>query len=159
MQMMLLTIEAVVAWPTASESRPQRSPRRHPHIAISIPNTKLVMTPMIRSHTLVVSISLSQNSTRFMSRYQTLTKRPPNMPNALDIMPRKGIIIVSPRKRGRTRYSMGEMPIVSNASISSLTFIVPSSAAYAAPERPAMTEPDMIAPSRRSSPMPRKLAT
>ena len=45
---------------------------------------------------------------------------------AYDIM---GIISTSARMRGTTRKSMGEMPMVLSASISSLTVMVPSSAA------------------------------
>ena len=41
--------------------------------------------------------------------------------------------------RGKTRNSMGEMPRVFNASVSSFTSIVPSCAAKAAPVRPAGT--------------------
>ena len=40
------------------------------------------------------------------------------------------------RKRGTTRYWTGLIAITSNASISSETFIVPSSAATAEPLRP-----------------------
>ena len=40
--------------------------------------------------------------------------------------------------RGSTRNSIGEMPMVVSASISSFTFMVPSWAAKAAPVRPAM---------------------
>ena len=44
---------------------------------------------------------------------------------------------------------MGEMPNVVSASISSLTCIVPSCAANAAPVRPAMTTAVIIAPISR----------
>ena len=46
--------------------------------------------------------------------------------------------------RGRTRKSIGDRPKVASASISSLTCIVPSSAANAAPVRPARMMPTII---------------
>ena len=52
--------------------------------------------------------------------------------------------------RGRTKNSMGEMPMVFRASISSLTCIVPSWAANAAPVRPAIMIPVMMAPITRT---------
>ena len=52
--------------------------------------------------------------------------------------------------RGSTRNSIGEMPIVVSASISCVTFIVPSCAAKAAPVRPAMMIAVIIAPMSRA---------
>ena len=46
--------------------------------------------------------------------------------------------------RGTTRNCTGERPITVRASSSSLTFIVPISAAYAAPVRPARMMAVMI---------------
>ena len=52
--------------------------------------------------------------------------------------------------RGRTRNSMGEMPKVWKASISWLTFMVPSWAAKAAPVRPHRMMPVMMQPISRT---------
>jgi len=54
---------------------------------------------------------------------------------------------------------MGETPSVRRASISSFTCMVPSSAAKAAPVRPAMMIPVMIAPMTRIMAMPTRLET
>ena len=60
----------------------------------------------------------------------------------------------TPSMRGSTRCSIGEMPSVTNASISSVIFMLPSSAAKPAPVRPAMMMPVMRAPISRSMPKP-----
>ncbi len=54
---------------------------------------------------------------------------------------------------------MGEMPRVVSASISSLTCMVPSWAAKAAPVRPAMMMPVIIAPISRVMAIPTRSAT
>ena len=61
--------------------------------------------------------------------------------------------------RGSTRNSIGEIPIVVSASISWVTFMVPSCAANAAPVRPAMMIAVIIAPMSRTMPMPTRSAT
>ena len=55
--------------------------------------------------------------------------------------------------RGSTRNSIGEMPRVVSASISSFTFMVPSCAAKAAPVRPAMMIAVIMAPISRAMAM------
>ena len=69
-----------------------------------------------------------------------------------------GIIRHRASMRGRTRNSIGGMPKVTSASTSSVTFIVPSWAANAAPVRPAMMMPVIIAPISRSMAIPTRLA-
>ena len=61
--------------------------------------------------------------------------------------------------RGKTRNSIGEMPMVVSASISSFTCIVPSWAAKAAPVRPAMMMAVIMAPISRAIAMPTRSAT
>ena len=63
------------------------------------------------------------------------------------------------RTRGRTRNSTGRRPIVTRASTSSFTVMVPRTAAKEAPVRPVMTIPVIIGPSSRATPMPTRLAT
>ena len=70
-----------------------------------------------------------------------------------------GIIRISAIIRGSTRNSSGETPIVVSASISCVTFIVPSSAANAAPVRPDMMIAVIIAPISRTKPIPTRSAT
>ncbi len=53
----------------------------------------------------------------------------------------KGSIIIDAKKRGIAKYLIGLIAIVSSASICSVTFIVPSSAAIDAPTLPAITIP------------------
>ena len=77
----------------------------------------------------------------------------------------KGILIADTKfadrasRRGRTRKSMGEIPLVCRASISSLTCMVPILAAKEAPVRPAMMIPVMMAPMARTIPIPTRSAT
>ena len=61
--------------------------------------------------------------------------------------------------RGRTRNSIGEMPSVVSASISCVTFMVPSCAAKAAPVRPAMMIPVMMQPISRTMAIATRSAT
>ena len=70
-----------------------------------------------------------------------------------------GITNVAAKTRGRVRNSVGLNPQVVSASISSFTFIVPSSAANAEPERPVRMIPVMIGPNSRKSPMQMRSAT
>ena len=61
--------------------------------------------------------------------------------------------------RGTSRYRVGFRAIDSMASISSVTTIVPSSAAMDAPAKPLMTMPVMMGPSMRKPPTPMTLDT
>ncbi len=89
----------------------------------------------------------------------TPTTTPPRTPTTSAYRQSSGIIMVSPRIRGSTRKSYGDMPSVLSASISSFTCMVPSSAAKEAPVRPAITIPVIMAPSDRTMPIPTRLAT
>ena len=66
------------------------------------------------------------------------------MPMRLAYRVSSGSMTMSAITRGSTRKSIGLIPSVLSASISSLTFIVPRWAAYAAPVRPAIMIPVMI---------------
>src|SRR5581483_11670644 len=81
------------------------------------------------------------------------------IPTTSEYTQRRGIITESAMTRGRTRYSIGFKPSVMSASISSVTRIVPSCAANAAPVRPAMMTPVMIAPISRAMPICTRFAT
>ena len=54
---------------------------------------------------------------------------------------RIGMAITAATMRGTTRYFTGLVASVVNASICSVTFMVPISAAMAAPTRPAIIRP------------------
>ena len=58
-----------------------------------------------------------------------------------------GIIIMAAKNLGIAKYLTGLIAIVSSASICSVTFIVPSSAAIEAPTLPAITIPVRTGPS------------
>ncbi len=68
---------------------------------------------------------------------------------ALAQMVRHGNMTIMARNFGATRKRIGLIAMVSSASISSLTFIVPSSAAKAEPERPITTMAVIKGPSSR----------
>ena len=87
------------------------------------------------------------------------TMAPPSTPSRSAYTPSSGIISASASIRGRTRKSIAGMPSVDNASISSLTCIVPSWAANAAPVRPAMMMAAIIAPISRVIATPTRSAT
>ncbi len=61
--------------------------------------------------------------------------------------------------RGSVRNSIGRRPIVRSASTSSLAVIVPSTAAKAAPVRPAITMPVISGPSSRATAIATRFAT
>ena len=62
---------------------------------------------------------------------------PPTRPARLAKTVSSGMTRTPARTRGMARKGSGSSPIVSRASISSFTFIVPISAAKAEPDRPA----------------------
>ena len=66
-----------------------------------------------------------------------MTRIPPNTPATMEYAASTGIRSVPARTRWMTRKRTGSRPIVSSASSSWFTFIVPISAANAEPERPA----------------------
>ena len=67
----------------------------------------------------------------------TLSSAAPNSPTRSAISVSSGSTSTSASRRGTTRISNGSSPMVRRASISSLLFITPISAAKALPERPA----------------------
>ena len=89
----------------------------------------------------------------------TPTKAPPRMARRSEYTVRSGIMRIRATIRGSTRKSMGGMPMVTSASISSFTRMVPSWAAKAAPVRPAMMMPVIRQPISRVAPMATRSAT
>ena len=74
------------------------------------------------------------------------TNKPPIIATKSEKMVKIGSITIPAIYRGTARYLTGSSAIVSRASICSVTFIVPSSAAIAAPTRPATTIPVRTGP-------------
>ena len=84
---------------------------------------------------------------------------PPSRPIRSANSVSSGVISSAAMIRGATRKRTGSRPIVVSASTSSLTFIVPISAANAAPERPASRIAVISGPSSRSIASPTRSAT
>ena len=82
---------------------------------------------------------------------------PPNSAERSPIIVNNGKAMISAIMRGRTRTSIGDMPITRSASISSRIFIEPSSAVMAEPVRPATMIDVSSTPSSRSTRMPTRL--
>src|SRR5258708_39403590 len=78
---------------------------------------------------------------------------PQRMPMVLAQMVRQGNMTAMAINLGATRKRTGLMAMVSRASISSVTFIVPISAANAEPERPITTMAVMRGPRSRDMEM------
>ena len=70
-----------------------------------------------------------------------------------------GMTSIAASMRGRTSIVIGSRPIVVSASISSLTFMVPISAAKADPVRPARITAARSGPSSRRRLIETRLAT
>ena len=84
---------------------------------------------------------------------------PPSKPAYIPKMVRTGVNKMPATTRWTTRNWTGDKPIVWRAFSSSFTFIVPSSAAKAEPERPASMIAAITGPSSRDITRPNKLAT
>ena len=89
----------------------------------------------------------------------TNTTSPPSSANALVSTVSAGTTATAASTRGTTRKRTGSRPIVESASISSLTFIVPISAANAEPERAVSRIAAISGPSSRSIEIPSRSAT
>ena len=70
-----------------------------------------------------------------------------------------GVIATAASTRGTTRNRTGSSPIVASAFTSSFTFMVPISAANAAPDRPASRIAVINGPSSRVIASPTRSAT
>src|ERR1035437_1398026 len=63
----------------------------------------------------------------------------PQMPNTIEMITSKGIVISAANTLGITKYDFVLMPIISKASICSLTLMLPNSPAILLPITPANT--------------------
>ena len=66
-------------------------------------------------------------------------KRPPKIPNTIDKITNNGMVSKQAAIFGIIKYDLVLMPIISNASICSLTLILPNSLAILLPTTPANT--------------------
>src|SRR6266481_2911783 len=144
-----LTTACVVDRPTCSAPAPVDSPSRQPTAVMVMPNITLFTNPVVMSRRNRESIEVWMYRTRVKSAWATPNSEPPRMPMALAQMVKQGNITIMARNFGATRNRIGLMAIVSSASISSLTFIVPISAANAEPERPITMMAVIKGPSSR----------
>src|SRR5215467_1877547 len=112
-----------------------------------IPNITLFTNPVTMSRRKSASSDAWMYRTQVKSACATPTSAPPRIPMEFAQIVRHGSITIMARNFGVTRKSTGCMAIVSSASISSETFIVPISAANAEPERPITTIAVMSGPS------------
>ena len=87
------------------------------------------------------------------------TMNPPITPRTSAITTSSGSAMIPASSRGATRYFIGLVDSVDSASIWSVTRMVPSSAAIAAPTRPATISPASTGPSSRVTDSTTRLAT
>ena len=85
--------------------------------------------------------------------------KPPSTPRMSATTTSSGSASSPPSRRGVTRYFIGLVESVVSASIWSVTRMVPSSAAMAAPTRPATIRPASTGPSSRVMDSTTRLAT
>ena len=90
---------------------------------------------------------------------ESITRPPPINPTMPAKIVNSGVTNIVASRRGTTRKRSGSSAIVVRASISSFTFIVPISAAKAAPVRPASTIDVINGASSRNIDRPIRLAT
>jgi hypothetical protein len=129
-----------------------------PAMATMTPNTAALTRPTaksVKSKAACVSRIYSMGE---MPKRPIETSAPPSIPTTSAYRHKSGIMRIRASMRGNTRNSMGETPSVLKASISLLTCIVPSCAANAAPVRPAMMIPVIMAPISRAMPIPTRSA-
>mmetsp|Transcript_29380 Transcript_29380/g.57331 ORF Transcript_29380/g.57331 Transcript_29380/m.57331 type:complete len:217 (+) Transcript_29380:924-1574(+) len=110
--------------------------------------------PTRRCFTAMLSCRRVRNMPGFTSRLTQLISAPPNRPNRLATKPKSGNMINSASTRGTTSTRTGSRPSVCIASISCCTFIEPTEAVKADPERPATMIAVSKMPNSRSTEMP-----
>src|SRR5271165_1138373 len=154
-----ITTARVVERPTCSAPPPVDRPSRQPTAVMVMPNIKALTRPVITSRRNNASSEALMYLIKVKSACATPKSEPPKTPMKLAQMVRHGSMTIMAINFGATRKWTGLMAMVSSASISSLTFMVPSSAATAEPERPITTMAVMSGPSSRDMEMATALAT
>src|SRR6185436_2101984 len=136
-QTMLCTTVEVVLSPTLRASRATSNPMRQAIMAMKAPNTGALATPMTNALIGSTACRRSRNAAAPMSSCQAPTSMPPATPATSPTNTSTGSATTIAARRGITSTWTGDRPRVLMASISSCTFIVPSCAVKAEPERPA----------------------
>ena len=144
-----ITTARVVDLPTCSAPAPVFKPSRHPTAVIVIPNITLFTSPVMRSRKNNASTDARTYRATVKSACATPNSAPPKIPIEFAQIVRHGSITIMAMNFGATRNDTGLIAIVCSASISSVTFIVPISAANAEPERPMTTIAVISGPSSR----------
>src|SRR5882672_2498130 len=124
-----------------------------------MPNMKLFTRPLMISRRNRASMEALMYPVNVNPALATPKTEPPQMPMALAQMVRHGSMTIMAINLGATRKRIGLMAMVSSASSSSVTFMVPISAAKEEPERPMTTMAVMSGPSSRLMEMATALAT
>src|SRR5215467_12699053 len=153
-----LTTALVVDSPTALAPLLVCNPRRQPMAATTMPNANDLPSPPTMSPTVTADLTWMMYVTSGNPN-ESITTAPPMRPSNPAKMASSGVIATAAITRGTTKNPTGSSPIVVRASSSSLTFIVPSSAANAEPDLPARMMAVNNGPSSRNIERPIKLAT
>ena len=154
-----ITTARVVDLPTCSAPAPVFKPSKHPTAVIVIPNITLLINPVTISRKNKASTEARIYRPQVKSACATPNDAPPKIPIEFAQIVRQGNITIIARNFGVTKNWIGLIAIVSSASISSVTFMVPISAANAEPDRPITTIAVIKGPNSRVIEMATAVAT
>ena len=154
-----VTTAEVVERPTSSAPAPVEKPSWQPTAVITRENSALFTRP--------VKISRRNRASRVAWRYDvnvklapaTPKRHPPITPMKSAQIVRHGTITSIARNFGATRKATGRRAMVFSASTSSVTFMVPISAANAEPDRPITMMAVISGPNSRTIEMATASAT
>ncbi len=121
--------------------------------------TRLFTTPLVMSRITSASRVASMKPPKVKPPPTTPNKLPPKTPIKSAQMARQGNITAIARNLGMTRKAIGSSAMVSSASNSSVTRMVPISAAKAEPDLPITTIAVIRGPSSRVMEMATRLDT
>ena len=152
------TTARVAASPTDEAPADVCRPRRQPMPAIRIANTNDLIHPAMKSEKPTMPSTSWTNVMNGIENDCSVSAPPSRLTRSANSV-KRGVISSAAMTRVVTRKRTGSRPIVVSASTSWLTFIVPISAANAAPERPASRMAVISGPSSRSIARPIRSAT
>ena len=152
------TTAAVAASPTARGPLPAVRPARQPMRATAAAKIMPLNRPRRKSCGPVEAVIWATMAEAGKPKNMR-TEPMPSRPETSMATMRAGMTSMAAAMRGRTSMVGGSMPMVVRAAISSLTCMVPSSAAKAEPVRPARMTATSSGPSSRNSEMATRLAT
>src|SRR3984885_500642 len=149
-KMIEVTTAPVVALPTPAAPPRVCKPWYEPISAMITPNTADLNSPLSTSSNGSAEPADVMNDSCEMCAYAPATSIPPMIEMMSARIVSSGSMMMSASKRGTTSMRVGDSPSDCRASICSVTTIEPSSAAMAAPVRPATTTAESIGPSSRA---------